>query len=653
MQAIILAGGFGTRLQSVVSDVPKPMAPINGKPFLEYLLDELYCQGFNKVVLAVGYKKEIIKNHFGNNYKNIEIVYSVEDEPLGTGGCVKKAMELIDDDYVFVLNGDTMFKIDFNKMTRTNSLSIACKKMSKFERYGNVIIDDSIIKSFEEKKYVDEGYINGGIYYLPKDFFKKYTLPMKFSMEKDVFEKYVDELEINAYISNDYFIDIGIPEDYNKAQEDFSKMKALFLDRDGIINVDYGHVHKKKNFVICSDILDVCKWFKERDFKIFVITNQAGVSKKIYKEKEIHKLHKYMINFFKKNSIEIEKIYYCPHSSTDNCNCRKPKPGMFLKAIKEFNIDPNQSVAIGDKMSDLEAAHEAGIKKIIFKFTRYEEYPVAFDYEKYEELFYYNQKKNLYHIKLNDFNLEYVVSSVKHAVDNKTKQSIVPVNLDMLRLSYYDSEFRNIINKSDISVIDGKPLIWLSKILKNGLKFKLSGSDLIYPVLELANKNSYSILIFGGRSEVGLLAKKNIEREYSNIKVFAHSPEFGFEKSKEGNLKAVDVINKINADIVLLCLSAPKQEKFFYRNKDLLNNSCYLCAGATVDFLAKTISRAPKLMSKIGLEWLFRLFHEPKRLFKRYVLDFIFLIKILFVGFFRKKKIVVMREELYNEKNCD
>ena len=300
MQAIILAGGFGTRLQSVVSDVPKPMAPINGKPFLEYMLDELNNYGFNKVVLGVGYKKESIIEYFHNKYKNIELVYSIEDEPLGTGGCIKKALDYIDDDYAFILNGDTMFKIDFLNMAKMNSLSIACKKMYKFDRYGEVIINkDGIITSFNEKKYREEGYINGGIYYLPKNIFKKYNLDKKFSMEKDFFEKYINELNIKAFLSEDYFIDIGIPEDYNKAQTDFRKKKALFLDRDGIINIDYGHVYKIEDFKFTDFIFDICKKYQNMGYLIFVITNQAGIAKKLYTLEDFNKLNVYIINKFK------------------------------------------------------------------------------------------------------------------------------------------------------------------------------------------------------------------------------------------------------------------------------------------------------------------------------------------------------------------
>lgn len=380
MQAIILAGGFGTRLQSVVSDVPKPMAPINNKPFLEYMLEELNNDGFNKVVLAVGYKKECIINYFGSKYKNIKLFYSVEEEPLGTGGCVKQAMQYIDEDFAFILNGDTMFKIDFKEMAKINKIAIACKKMSKFDRYGEVKILDGIITSFEEKKYVDEGYINGGIYYLPKNIFNNFDLQKKFSMEKDFFEKYIVQLKMCAYLSTDYFIDIGIPEDYEKAQRDFVKKKALFLDRDGIINIDYGHVHKIEDFKFTDFIFDICKKYQSEGYIIVIITNQAGIGKGLYKEEDAIKLNEYMVNEFKKNGITIEKVYYCPHKPEDNCNCRKPKPGMFLQAIKDFNIDATNSVAIGDKISDLEAAHNAGINELYYKKTDYEEYEVDFEY---------------------------------------------------------------------------------------------------------------------------------------------------------------------------------------------------------------------------------------------------------------------------------
>ena len=199
-------------------------------------------------------------------------------------------------------------------------------------------------------------------------------------MEKDFFEKYMSKLNIKAFLSEDYFIDIGIPEDYKKAQDDFKKKKALFLDRDGIINIDYGHVHKIEDFKFTDSIFDLCKKYQEEGYLLIVVTNQAGIGKGLYQEDDFLKLNQYMIDEFKKNDINITKVYYCPHKPEDDCECRKPKPGLFIQAIKDYNIDVNESVAIGDKITDLEAAHNAGIRNLYFKKTRYDEYPVEFKY---------------------------------------------------------------------------------------------------------------------------------------------------------------------------------------------------------------------------------------------------------------------------------
>lgn len=384
MQAIILAGGFGTRLQSVISDVPKPMAPVLGKPFLSYILDVLDNQGFTKVVLAVGYKKEVIQEYFKSKYKGLDILYSIEEEPLGTGGCVKQAMSYIDEEYVFILNGDTMFKIDFKEMSKLNALSIACKKMNDFDRYGEVQLNNGRIEAFAEKKYVKEGYINGGIYYLPKNIFDTFDLPNRFSMEKDFFEKYIKSLNIQAYLSDSYFIDIGIPEDYAKVQKDFARKKAVFLDRDGIINIDYGHVYQVENFVFTDFIFDLCRKYQQEGYLLLVVTNQAGIGKGLYKETDFIALSEYMVKQFEEQGILISNVYYCPHTPEDNCTCRKPKPGMFLKAIDEFNLDPLECVAIGDKLSDLEGAYQAGIRNLYYKHTSYDRYSVPFSYKELE-----------------------------------------------------------------------------------------------------------------------------------------------------------------------------------------------------------------------------------------------------------------------------
>lgn len=220
MEAIILAGGFGTRLKGVISNIPKPMAPVNDRPFLSYVFDNLINEGINRFVLSVGYKYEVIEKFYGDSYKSCEIIYSVESNPLGTGGAIKKAIKYINDQYFFIVNGDTFFKTDLKKgikkiFSKTFDIIIFLKKMKDFDRYGSVELDrHNKIISFQEKKNIQLGLINSGVYLSSKRILEKLPNVDVFSFEKDFLEKRVTELNFKAIIKEGYFIDIGIPEDY-------------------------------------------------------------------------------------------------------------------------------------------------------------------------------------------------------------------------------------------------------------------------------------------------------------------------------------------------------------------------------------------------------------------------------------------------------
>lgn len=224
-QAIILAGGLGTRLQGVVSDIPKPMAMVNGKPFLQYVLDHLASQGLEKAVLSVGYKHEMIQGHFQESYKGIELCYEVEEEPLGTGGAILAALQQVPPkETVAIVNGDTFFEVDMERMhayhrEQQADLTIALKHLTGFERYGTVRMDDrGRIIAFREKTYQKEGWINGGIYLLQPDLLTGLQLPGKFSFEQEVLERHLLDFDVFGFRSDSYFIDIGIPEDFKRAQ---------------------------------------------------------------------------------------------------------------------------------------------------------------------------------------------------------------------------------------------------------------------------------------------------------------------------------------------------------------------------------------------------------------------------------------------------
>ena len=223
MEVLILAGGFGTRLKEVVSEVPKPMAPIGDKPFLEVLLSKL-PKTVSKIVFSIGYLGEIIQNHFNNEYNGIPIEYSIEKEPLGTGGGILLATNKIQNDNFIVLNGDTFFDFDLNylhsqHLSNKSDVTLALKEMIKPHRYGTVKLKDARIVEFIEKQEIDKGIINCGVYCLNKSIFKNKNVGEKFSFEK-LLEDNINKFVISGLISDSYFIDIGIPEDYEKAQFD-------------------------------------------------------------------------------------------------------------------------------------------------------------------------------------------------------------------------------------------------------------------------------------------------------------------------------------------------------------------------------------------------------------------------------------------------
>ena len=228
MEVIILAGGLGTRLKSVVNNLPKPLAPINGNPFIKYVLEWLYKNNISKVVMSVGYKWEKIFADLGNNYKNIKIKYSIESKPLGTGGAILNSLKLINGDHFLVINGDTLFEINLNQFQlyhKKNNfdVSMGLKHLNNFDRYGKVIVDNKgRIINFLEKEKTKNGIINCGIYLMNKKIINFLPRLDNFSFEKDFLEKNTHNLNFGGFIQNEYFIDIGIPEDFEKAQKELN-----------------------------------------------------------------------------------------------------------------------------------------------------------------------------------------------------------------------------------------------------------------------------------------------------------------------------------------------------------------------------------------------------------------------------------------------
>lgn len=380
MEAIILAGGLGTRLRSEVRDIPKSMALIRNKPFMVYLLDRLINNGVTRIIFSLGYKSEYIQEYFSDSYKNCDIIYAIEEKLLGTGGAIKNAMQYVQGEDVIVVNGDSIFLSDFKEQHKLHKstgadATLALKHMKNIERYGTIeMTEEGKVTKFLEKQPIDEGYMNTGTYIFNVKSFKETLLPEKFSIERDYFEAMVNQLNFVGYKANGYFLDIGIPKDFKKAQheigifQEIDQSWTLFLDRDGVINKkrdnDYVKTIEELELLpgAISAIADLSKLFG----KTIIVTNQQGIGKGVMTEKALNEIHNFIIREVAREGGHIDAIYYAPQLVSEHSNFRKPKIGMALKAKEDFpEIDFSRSILVGDSPSDMEFGRNANMTTVL------------------------------------------------------------------------------------------------------------------------------------------------------------------------------------------------------------------------------------------------------------------------------------------------
>ena len=380
MECVVLAGGKGTRLRSVVSDLPKCMAPVAGRPFLAWLLDDLREAGFDHIILSLGYRHEAVEAWVATRPDRDSITCVVEEEPLGTGGGVRLALRQAREDAVFILNGDTFFGVDYPAMKAFHRQSgaqatLALKPLRDFDRYGEVTLDgQGRITAFREKRPCAEGLINGGVYLLQREALAE--MPDRFSLEKDYFEPHAESAGLAGFRSEGYFIDIGIPADYARAQRDFAggayhnfPYDALLLDRDGVINVlrpnDY--VKTVDEFVFCDGALEALRRLNPCFRRIVIVTNQRGVGRGLMTETDLAEIHDWMLARIREAGGRIDRIYVC--TAVDPADPRrKPNPGMAREVRADFpDIDFARSILVGDSASDLEFARRAGIPAVCLR----------------------------------------------------------------------------------------------------------------------------------------------------------------------------------------------------------------------------------------------------------------------------------------------
>ena len=384
MEAVILAGGLGTRLRSVVSEVPKCMAPVDGKPFLQYMLEWLSRFDMSHVVLSVGYLREVIFAFIDSREWPFEISYAVEEEPLGTGGGIRLALTKCREDRVIVLNGDTFFNVDLKALTFAAPVTLALKPMRDFDRYGAVDLAGGLVTGFHEKTACTEGLINGGVYALVRSRLDLAFYPGRFSFEKDLLEPLAAARLVAGQVQEGYFIDIGIPADYTRAQRELPEIRAvlkasdallavgadtLLLDRDGVINrwLPGDYVDSWEKFSFLPGILESLREWAGHFRRIFLVTNQRGVGKGRMTQEQLETVHARMRSEIAAAGGRIDGIYLCTAVSEDDPR-RKPNRGMFDEILAAYpDVRPERTVMLGDSRYDREFAANCGIGFVLME----------------------------------------------------------------------------------------------------------------------------------------------------------------------------------------------------------------------------------------------------------------------------------------------
>ncbi len=397
MKAVIMAGGKGTRLQTVASDVPKPMVPILGKPILEYQINNLQKCGVKEITLVVGYLGDVIQDYFGDGKNfDVKIDYVVEEQPLGTAGALYFLKDKIREDFLLVF-GDLMLDVDWHRFMefhKQSNADITLFGHPNTHPYDSdvIVIDENNIVQRIEPKNVDRdfyyhNFVNAGIYCVSPRVFKLINKPEKIDLEKTIISCLIKENKVYAYHSTEYVKDMGTPDRYNSAISDLrngivsgrnlsNKQKCIFLDRDGTINVLKGFLRSNDEFELLPDVEEGISIANKSEYLVIVATNQPVIARGECTTEELNQIHMKMETELGKKGAYIDGLYYCPHHPHKGyegevselkikCDCRKPDIGMLIKAANDFNIDLSQSWYVGDTTTDIQTGVNAGMKTIL------------------------------------------------------------------------------------------------------------------------------------------------------------------------------------------------------------------------------------------------------------------------------------------------
>jgi D,D-heptose 1,7-bisphosphate phosphatase len=404
-----MAGGKGTRISSISTDIPKPMIPICGKPILEHQIDCLKRNGLTEIILVIGHLGEHIKNYFEDGKQfGCNITYYTETEPLGTAGALYR-LENLSDDFI-LLNGDVIFDIDFLRMINFHrekkaQVTLAVHPNSHPYDSALIITDNNAqvtgwLNKEDERTYY-KNQVNAGIHILSTEFLKNCPQSKEkvepqpspkgegspLDLDRDMLKPSISGGKIFAYSTPEYIKDMGTPERYAQVTSDIeneivrqknlsNRQKCVFLDRDGTINVFNDFIKRPQDFELIEDAADAIKKINSLGYLAIVITNQPVIARGEVDFDTLDLIHMKMETDLGRHGAYIDDLFYCPHHPDKgfpgerpeykiDCNCRKPKPGMILQAAEKYNIDLSQSYMVGDDMRDVNAGKTAGCKTVI------------------------------------------------------------------------------------------------------------------------------------------------------------------------------------------------------------------------------------------------------------------------------------------------
>lgn len=409
MKTVIMAGGKGTRISSIASDIPKPMIKIDGMPVLEHEIYSLRDQGYTDIILTVSHLGQIIMDYFGDGSKvspvtnkpfGVNIEYYFEKEPLGNAGALFKIKDKLTDDFL-LLNADSLFDIDFNRLidfhqTKGGLATIFTHPNSHPYDSGLIIADDNycvsqwLTKEDQRPEYYDNR-VNAGLHVLKKSLLDQVIDKDKIDLDRDLLKPLAGKGQLYCYDSPEYVKDMGTPDRYKTVCEDFkagivqrknlkNKQRAIFLDRDGTINKYVGFLRNIDDFELEDNVAKAIKEINELGYLAIVVTNQPVIARGEVTFGELKKIHQKMQVLLGKEGAYLDGIYVCPHHPDSgfpgevkelkiDCDCRKPKPGMLLQAAQDFNIDLESSWMVGDSKNDILAGKNAGCHTCLVNST--------------------------------------------------------------------------------------------------------------------------------------------------------------------------------------------------------------------------------------------------------------------------------------------